>query len=73
MTGLLVSREWADGRRLVLTDWGRRELIERTPETTRRTPVNNTQLPGLLAERFGLHGFRVGADGGLGRAAGDGD
>ncbi len=67
VTGFLVSRQWPDGRRLLLTDFGEPELLERTPERTERTAVEAAELPGLLDERFGLPGFRVDADGHLRR------
>jgi N-hydroxyarylamine O-acetyltransferase len=64
-TGLLVSRQWADGRRLVLSDWGELALVERTPEVTSTTPLAREQIPSILAERFELPGFSVLPDGSL--------
>lgn len=57
VTGFLVSRQWPDGRRLILSDWGELALVERTPATTVATPVAREQLPALLAEHFRLDGF----------------
>jgi N-hydroxyarylamine O-acetyltransferase len=69
VTGFLVSRQWPDGRRLILTDWGELALVERTPTESSSTPVSREQLPRLLAERFALEGFELGDDERL-RAAG---
>ncbi len=65
VSGFLVSRQWADGRRLALSDWGELALIERTAMTEHREPVARADLPGLLAERFGLPGFGLGEHGRL--------
>jgi len=59
VSGYLVSRQWPDGRRLLLTNWGQSELIERTPAATERSRVEQQALPALLDERFGLAGFRL--------------
>jgi N-hydroxyarylamine O-acetyltransferase len=65
VTGFLVSRQWPDGRRLILSDWGELTLLERTPQETVATPVAREQVPALLAERFELPGFESDADGRL--------
>ena len=58
VTGFLVGRQWADGRRLILSDWGELTLLERTPAGTARDVAGaREQVPALLAERFGLAGF----------------
>ena len=57
--GFLVSRQWADGRRLVLSDWAGLALVELTPGEVNHTPVEREQLPALLADRFGLAGFSL--------------
>jgi len=67
VAGFLVSRQWSDGRRLILSDWGALTLVERTPAETVSTPLEPELLPGLLAERFGLAGFELGEDGRLRR------
>ena len=67
VAGFLVSRQWPDGRRLILSDWGELALVERTPDATVATPVEREQVPALLAERFGLAGFELGEDGRLAR------
>ncbi len=59
VNGFLVSRQWSDGRRLALSDWGGPALIEATPEQQRRTVLSREEIPGLLADRFGLPGFRL--------------
>ncbi len=60
--GFLVSRQWPDGRRLVLSDWAGPALVELTPREVNHTPVDREQLPELLADRFGLTGFALDAD-----------
>jgi len=70
VTGLLVSRQWEDGRRLAVSDWGGLALLERTAEHTTRTGLTRSELPQLLAERFGLPGFELAPDGHLVPAAG---
>jgi N-hydroxyarylamine O-acetyltransferase len=57
--GFLVSRQWADGRRLAMSDWGGLMLRETTPEQELTEPISREQVPRLLAERFGLPGFRL--------------
>jgi len=69
VAGFLVSRQWADGRRLIVSDWGDLKLAERTPGETVTTTLAREQLPALLAERFDLRGFELGADGRLCRPA----
>jgi N-hydroxyarylamine O-acetyltransferase len=66
--GFLVSRQWSDGRRLALSDWGELSLTERTAGTEHREPVSDEQIPRLLADRFGLPGFVLGEDGRIARA-----
>lgn len=61
--GLTVSLTQADGSRVSLSDRNGLELTVRTPEGSEATPVAPAQIPGLLAEHFGLGGFTVGADG----------
>jgi N-hydroxyarylamine O-acetyltransferase len=65
--GFLISRQWPDGRRLILSDWGELALLERTPSGSEAIQVEREQLPALLAERFALAGFELGADGRLSR------
>jgi N-hydroxyarylamine O-acetyltransferase len=65
VSGFLVGRQWADGRRLVLSDWGELTLMERTPAETVETEPEREELPALLAERFELAGFELGPDGRL--------
>ncbi len=67
VSGYLVSRQWPDGRRLLLTDWGEAELIERSPAGTERRAVEKGEVPLLLSERFGLAGFRLDESGRLAR------
>jgi len=63
VNGLMVSRHWADGRRLVLSDWGGLGLIDRQPGFSTVTPLQRAELPRVLAARFGLAGFALRADG----------
>jgi N-hydroxyarylamine O-acetyltransferase len=65
VAGLIVSRQWRDGRRLVLSDWGGLALLERTPERTDRSTVAWADIPALLAKRFELPGFELAGDGRL--------
>jgi N-hydroxyarylamine O-acetyltransferase len=65
VTGLIVSRQRADGRRESLSDWSELSLIEETPEERMVTPVQRRDVPELLATRFGLDGFRLRGDGHL--------
>jgi N-hydroxyarylamine O-acetyltransferase len=65
VSGFLVSRQWLDGRRLILSDWGELALLERTPATASSIPVERAEVPALLAERFELDGFTAGPDGRL--------
>ncbi len=67
VTGFLVARRWADGRRLILSDWGELTLLERTPQGTAATSPAPEEIPALLAECFELPGFELGADGRLSR------
>jgi N-hydroxyarylamine O-acetyltransferase len=61
VTGLVVSIQDDDGRRIALSDSGGLALSERSPAETTTTAVQLTDLPRLLATRFGLEG--IGADG----------
>jgi N-hydroxyarylamine O-acetyltransferase len=65
VAGFLVGRQWADGRRLALSDWGELKLLESTPAGTVETPLEPGQVPAVLAERFELPGFELGPDGRL--------
>ncbi|HEX4435925.1 MAG TPA: arylamine N-acetyltransferase [Solirubrobacteraceae bacterium] len=67
VSGFLVSRQWLDGRRLILSDWGELALLERTPDASRTTTVERAEVPALLADRFELDGFVTGPDGRLTR------
>jgi N-hydroxyarylamine O-acetyltransferase len=65
VTGLVVSLQDDDGKRTSLSDWGELALTEQTPASTSVTPVTRDAVPELLAARFGLGGFALGADGRL--------
>lgn len=63
VTGLLVSAQDADGRRVVLSDWGQLALTESTPSGAQAATVARKQIPSLLAERFGLPGYTLDGEG----------
>jgi N-hydroxyarylamine O-acetyltransferase len=63
VTGLVVALQSDDGLRLSLSDWDGLTLIERRAESSSVTSVERTEIPGLLASRFGLEGFALGEDG----------
>jgi len=69
VTGLLIASQTADGTRTTLSDWGELALVQQTPSERTSTPVAREQIPGLLAERFGLEGFELDASGRVVRAA----
>jgi len=73
VTGLIVSAQSDDGTRTTLSDWSGLTLTEETPEGAAVTAVERDAVPGLLAARFGLGGWVMGADGRLvaGPAAAD--
>lgn len=71
VTGLLVSRQADDGSRTTLSDWGELCVITHTPGASESTPVAREEIPRLLAERFGLPGFALDADGRVVRAGQD--
>ncbi len=70
ITGLLVSRQSADGTRMTLSDWGELQLIEHAPGARAVTPVARDEIPRLLRERFELPGFVLD---GAGRVVREGD
>ncbi len=59
VTGLIVARQRPDGTRVSLSDWEGLALTEQTPGGSEVTVVQRGQIPGLLADRFGLPGFAV--------------
>jgi N-hydroxyarylamine O-acetyltransferase len=65
VTGLIVSANEQDGTLVSLSDWFGLMLSERTPAGRIDTPVARAAVPDLLAERFGLGGFVLDADGRL--------
>ncbi len=69
MTGLIVACQDEDGKRLVLSDWSELSLTESTPRESTTTVVEPAEVPGLLAERFGLCGWERNADGRLVKAS----
>jgi N-hydroxyarylamine O-acetyltransferase len=68
VTGLSVSLQQDDGRRISLSDWSELALTEETPTGTSVTQVARSDVPQLLSSRFGLAGFVLGADGHFARA-----
>jgi N-hydroxyarylamine O-acetyltransferase len=69
VTGLIVSTQRQDGRRLLLSDWDGLTLTEETPTHRTVTPITPDAIPRLLGERFGLWGFVLDRDGRIARAA----
>ena len=65
VTGLLVTRNRADGTRVSVSDWGEPTLTDWTPTDSRAEPIERDQLPRLLQDEFGLGGFELDADGRL--------
>ena len=65
VTGLMVCTQTGDGTRTSLSDWDQLALSERTPTSSKLTPLVREALPELLAERFGLAGFALDAAGRL--------
>lgn len=65
VSGLVAACQDADGRRRSLSDWsGTLLLAEHTPDGGKSSEeVGRERIPALLAERFGLEGFGVGAEG----------
>jgi len=64
VTGVVASIQRPDGSRTMLSDWsGALELTEYRPGEIAATAVDPGEIPGLLAERFGLEGFGLDARG----------
>ena len=59
VSGLMVTRQDADGTRIVLSDREGLALSTGTPSGTRVETLQPEQLPQLLASRFGLTGFTL--------------
>jgi N-hydroxyarylamine O-acetyltransferase len=62
VTGLIVGVRGDDGAATLLCDWSELSLIEETPAGTKVTPLAREAIPELLATRFSLPGFALGAD-----------
>jgi N-hydroxyarylamine O-acetyltransferase len=60
VTGLIVSAQLDDGRRMRLSDWEGLALTEQTPDGSSVIAVAPEAVPDVLAERFGLNGFALG-------------
>ncbi|HEV3322690.1 MAG TPA: arylamine N-acetyltransferase [Solirubrobacteraceae bacterium] len=69
VTGLIVGVRGDDGTGTLLCDWSELSLSEQTPAGTRVTPLEREATPELLATRFSLPGFALGADERLVRVA----
>jgi hypothetical protein len=50
-----------DGTGTLLCDWNELSLSEQTPAGTSVTPIERDAIPELLATRFWLPGFALGA------------
>ena len=69
VTGLIVGVRDDDGTGTLLCDWNELSLSEQTPAGTSVTPLEREAIPELLATRFSLPGFALGADERLVRVA----
>ncbi len=63
--GLIVGVRGDDGSGTLLCDWSELSLSEQTPAGTSVTLLQREAIPELLATRFSLPGFALGADGRL--------
>jgi len=63
VTGLMIGSQTDDGERLSLRDWDGLTLSRQTPAGTRAEPLAREEIPGVLAERFGLEGFALDSQG----------
>jgi N-hydroxyarylamine O-acetyltransferase len=69
VTGLIVGVRDDDGTGTLLCDWSELSLNEQTPAGTSVKPLEREAIPELLATRFSLPGFALGADERLVRVA----
>jgi N-hydroxyarylamine O-acetyltransferase len=69
VTGLIVGVRGNDGTGTLLCDWSELSLSEEAPAGTNVTPLKREAIPELLATRFSLPGFTLGADERLVRVA----
>jgi arylamine N-acetyltransferase len=69
VTGLIVGVRGDDGTGTLLCDWSELSLSEQTPAGTSVAPLEREAIPELLATRFSLPGFALGADERLVRVA----
>jgi N-hydroxyarylamine O-acetyltransferase len=65
VTGVIVSKQDNEGRRMSVSDWAGLALTEEVPGERRVTGVLREELPQLIASRFGLDGFALDRDGRL--------
>ncbi len=66
VSGLVAARHHPDGRRESINDWsGPLELRVQSPSDVQVSQPPRETIPELLAERFALPGFALGADGRL--------
>jgi N-hydroxyarylamine O-acetyltransferase len=63
VTSLLVSTQRQDGTRISLSDRSELALTEQTPAGSTVMPIERSDIPRLLAERFGLTGFALNGEG----------
>lgn len=62
VTGLIVGVRDDDGTGTLLCDWSELSLSQEMPAGTTVTPLERDAIPELLATRFSLPGFVLGAD-----------
>ncbi len=63
VTGLIVATQQQDGTRTSMSDWSELAITEQTAAGSSVTRVSREAIPQILAERFGLPGFALNADG----------
>jgi N-hydroxyarylamine O-acetyltransferase len=63
VSGLVVAAQRGDGTRISLSNWTELALTEQTPAESIVTPIAPDDIPELLASRFDLSGWSVGAEG----------
>lgn len=63
VTGLVVAAQRDDGTRTSLTNWSELAFTKQTPAESTVTPIAHDDIPELLASRFDLSGWSLGAEG----------
>ncbi len=63
VTGLVVAAQRDDGTRTSLSNWSELAFTKQTPAESAVTPIAHDEIPELLASRFDLSGWSLGAEG----------